>query len=189
MLPAIGSGTVVAVESVRSESFTVYADGSGTTGGPAGVGFVVLSGGLPFTEWKHPLPDATNQQAELRAATMALESLPAGRDVVLYSDSKYVVQNFNEHLPGWRERGWRTGSGGPVANLPYWEDLVAAAARHPNVQLKWMRGHVVKCPTCSHNAADDETSCRDDWHEHAEHNKRADRLAGEARQAARLAFA
>jgi ribonuclease HI len=181
-------------------SFTIYADGSGTTGGPAGIGFVVLSDGLPFREERLPLTDATNQQAELRAATYALDSLPERQDVVLYSDSRYVVTGFakvngaGEYLPVWRARGWRTGSG-PVANLPLWQGLIAAVERHRKVQFKWIRGHVVKCPTCGHNGADRitnteggyEASCGDEWHDHAEGNQRADRLAGEARKAARLA--
>jgi ribonuclease HI len=184
-----------------SASFTIYADGSGTTGGPAGIGFVVLSDGLPFKEGSAPLKDATNQQAELLAATHALDSLPEGQDVVLYSDSRYVVTGFTkvggagEYLPEWRARGWRTGSGGAVANLHLWQGLIAAVERHGNVRFKWMRAHVVKCPTCSHNGADRitntedgyEASCGDEWHDHAEGNQRADRLAGEARKAARLA--
>jgi ribonuclease HI len=171
-------------------TLTVYADGSGTTGGPAGIGFVVLSNGRPSGEGSLSLADATNQQAELRAASFALESIPEGRDVVLYSDSMYVVRNFNDHLQGWRDRGWRTGSGQPVANLALWEGLIAAVDRHRNVQFRWMRGHVVRCPTCRHNgtdATDVSQSCGDEWHDHAEGNRRADLLAGQAREAARRA--
>jgi ribonuclease HI len=182
-------------------SFTIYSDGSGTTGGPAGIGFIALAHGLPFGEGSVPLANATNQQAELLAATYALGSLPEGQNVVLISDSRYVVTGFTkvdgagEYLPEWRARGWRTLGGGPVANLPLWQCLIAAVVRHQNVRFEWMRGHVVKCPTCGHHGAGEimsthdgsEAPCGDDWHDHAEGNKRADRLAGEARKAARLA--
>jgi ribonuclease HI len=177
----------------ESASFTMYADGSGApTGGPGGIGFVVLSDGLQLKEESVPLADANHQQAELLAATYALESLPEGQDVVLYNDSRFVVKGFTEYLPVWRERGWRKLGGGPVLNVRLWQGLVAAVERHRNVQFKWIRGHVVKCPTCHHNGADKitktengyEASCGDEWHEHAEGNKRADRLAGEARKAA-----
>jgi ribonuclease HI len=173
-----------------TSTLTVYADGSGTTGGPAGIGFVVLSDGRPFGEGSLSLADATNQQAELRAASFALESIPEGREVVLYSDSKYVVRNFNDYLDGWRDRGWRTGGGQPVANLALWEGLIAAVDRHRKVQFKWMRGHVVRCPTCKRNGTDTKDvskTCGDEWHDHAEGNRRADLLAGEAREAARRA--
>ena len=94
-------------------SFTIYSDGSGTTGGPAGIGFIVLSDGRPYKVESVPVADATNQQAELLAATHALDSLPEGQDVVLYSDSRYVVKGFTkvdgdgEYLPKWRSRDWR----------------------------------------------------------------------------------
>lgn len=141
-------------------SFTIYSDGSGTTGGPAGIGFIALADGLPFSEGSLPLASATNQQAELLAAAFALHSIPEGQDVVLYSDSAYVVKGFTEYLPKWRARGWRR-SGGPVANLPHWERLIAAVERHRSVRFEWTRGHVG-----------------------TEGNERADRLAGEARMAA-----
>jgi ribonuclease HI len=138
-------------------SFVVYSDGSGTTGGPAGIGFVVLADGLPFSEGSLPLANATNQQAEILAAAYALHSLPEGQDVVLYSDSKYVVNGFTEYLPKWSERGWRR-SGGPLANLRHWQRLLDAVERHRSVRFEWTPGHVG-----------------------TEGNERADRLAGAAR--------
>ena len=139
-------------------SFVVYCDGSGTTGGPAGIGFLVLADGLPFTEGRLPLANATNCQAELLAAAYALLSLPEGQDVVLYSDSTYVVKGFTAYLPSWRERGWRRSGGGPVANLRLWQRLLDAVERHRSVRFEWTRGHVG-----------------------TEGNERADRLAGAAR--------
>jgi ribonuclease HI len=144
-------------------SFTIYSDGSGTTGGPAGIGFVAYADGLPFNEGSLPLASATNQQAELLAAAHALDSLPEGQDVVLVSDSKYVVRGYTEYLPKWRERGWRRRRG-PVANLHYWHRLIVAVERHRSVRFEWTLGH-----------------------DGTEGNERADRLAGEARMAARLA--
>jgi ribonuclease HI len=146
-------------------SFTIYSDGSGTTGGPAGIGFVVLSDGRPFKEKSVPLADATNQQAELLAATHALDSLPERQDVVLYSDSRYVVKGFTkvdgdgEYIPIWRSRDWRKLGGGPIANLHLWHGLIAAVERHRNVRFEWI-------PRAE--------------------NKPADRLAGKARVVARM---
>jgi ribonuclease HI len=140
-------------------SFEIYSDGSGMTGGPAGIGFIALEV-LPFSEGSLPLASATNQQAELLAAAFALESLPKGQDVVLKSDSEYVVKGFSEYLPKWRAREWRT-SGGPVANLPLWQRLIAAVERHRSVRFEWTKGH-----------------------NGTEGNERAHRLATEARMAA-----
>jgi ribonuclease HI len=120
--------------------FKVYSDGSGMTGGPAGIGFVayvddelLLMGNLPVTS-------ATNHQAELRAAAFALNSIPEGQDVELLSDSEYVVKNFNEYLPRWRERGWRNTGGNAVANHALWEELIGAVKRHRSSASSGRRG-------------------------------------------------
>jgi ribonuclease HI len=78
--------------------FTVYTDGSGLTGGPAGIAFVALREGAVPLEWSLPLPNATNHQAEMLAATHALTELPPRSVIELQSDSEYVVKNWNERL-------------------------------------------------------------------------------------------
>jgi ribonuclease HI len=134
----VGEKSDVEYESVI---FKVYSDGSGMTGGPAGIGFVayvdyelLLSGNLPVAS-------ATNHQAELRAAAFALNSIPEGQDVELLSDSEYVVKNFNEYLPRWRAHGWRNSGGGAVANHALWEELIGAVKRHRSVRFEWTKGH------------------------------------------------
>lgn len=138
---------------------TVWTDGSGTTGGPAGIAFVAISDGLEGVfEHSLPLTSATNQQAEILAAALALHELPEGCDVVIVSDSEYVVKGWNEYLPVWKRRGWRKTSGGRPKNLAYWQRLEQAVSRHASVRFEWCRGH-----------------------DGVEHNERADVLAGEAR--------
>lgn len=128
---------------VENESviFKVYSDGSGMTGGPAGIGFVAYVDDELLLRGNLPVASATNQQAELRAAAFALNSIPEGQDVELLSDSEYVVNGYNEYLPRWRERGWRNSGGGAVANHALWEELIGAVKRHRNVRFEWTKGH------------------------------------------------
>lgn len=112
-------------------SFTVWTDGSGTTRGPAGIGYVAHVNGLPFGEGSLPLANATNQQAEILAAAYALHELPEGQDVVIVSDSEYLVLGWNEYPRRKRRR-----------NLAHWARLTAAVARHRSVMFEWTRGHV-----------------------------------------------
>jgi ribonuclease HI len=141
--------------------FTVYSDGSGTTGGPAGIAFVALDErGASHLESEMPLKDATNHRAEILAACFALRELPAGSDIVVWSDSEYLVKGWNEWLPAWRKNDWRK-KGGVSRNRPYWERLIVLVDRHALVEFRWLRSH--------------------DGHEH---NERADRLARHARAGA-----
>ncbi|HEU4507399.1 MAG TPA: RNase H family protein [Pyrinomonadaceae bacterium] len=70
---------------------------------------------------------ATNQQAEIAAAAVGLESLKQPCKVNVFTDSRYVVETMNGRF---RRK----------ANLPWWERLDRAAAAH-QVKWEWTRGH------------------------------------------------
>ena len=73
------------------------------------------------------LGKATNQQAEIAAAAVGLESLTQPCQVSIFTDSKYVVETMNGRF---RRK----------ANLPWWERLDRAAKAH-KVHWEWTRGH------------------------------------------------
>src|SRR5207342_1164209 len=60
-------------------------------------------------------------------------------DVLMVSDSEYLVKGMREWVPGWMVRGWKR-KGGPIENLELWQELVRAARLH-GVQWTWVRGH------------------------------------------------
>ncbi|HEX7334976.1 MAG TPA: RNase H family protein [Pyrinomonadaceae bacterium] len=70
---------------------------------------------------------ATNQQAEIAAAAVGLESLRQPCAVSVFTDSRYVVETMNGRF---RRK----------ANLPWWERLDRAAATH-KIRWEWTRGH------------------------------------------------
>jgi ribonuclease HI len=73
------------------------------------------------------LGQATNQQAEVAAAALGLESLLEPCRVHLFTDSRYVVETMSGRF---RRK----------ANLEWWQRLDKAAARH-EVKWQWTRGH------------------------------------------------
>lgn len=70
---------------------------------------------------------ATNQQAEIAAAAVGLESLKQPCRVSVFTDSRYVVETMNGRF---RRK----------ANLPWWQRLDRAASAH-QVTWEWLRGH------------------------------------------------
>jgi ribonuclease HI len=141
-------------------SWTVWCDGSGTTGGPAGIAFVAKTVDGHTVEGSLPLENATNQQAELLAAAYALTLLPQDSDVTIVSDSRYVVDG-SQKVRRWAARDWIKDDGKIAANVPHWRRLLAALAGHRSVRFEWVRGHA---------------DCVE--------NQRADELAGAARRSA-----
>lgn len=70
---------------------------------------------------------ATNQQAEIAAATLGLASLKESCKVKLLSDSRYVVETMSS---GWKRK----------TNHEWWAKLDKAAAKH-DIEWKWVKGH------------------------------------------------
>lgn len=82
----------------------------------------------------------TNNRMELLAAISALEALKRPCQVVLTTDSRYVMQGIEEWVPRWISNGWRTADKKPVKNQDLWERLAAAVSHH-QVRWQWVKGH------------------------------------------------
>lgn len=110
---------------------TIFCDGSSLGNGQQSqrAAAVALLGYKGF--WRavgEYLGCATNQQAEIAAASIGLESLREACDVRLFTDSRYVVETMNGRF---RRK----------TNLPWWERLDRASKPH-KVHWEWTRGHV-----------------------------------------------
>jgi ribonuclease HI len=107
--------------------------------GPGGWGVLLIYGDHRKTLHGGE-PETTNNRMELRAAIEALNALNGERDVVLNTDSKYVMEGIKNWLPGWKKRGWKTSSRKPVKNQDLWRELEEAVSKH-NIKWHWVRGH------------------------------------------------
>jgi ribonuclease HI len=119
---------------------TIYTDGACRGNpGPGGWGALLIAGGTT-KELLGAEPNTTNNRMELTAAIEALRALRRPVKVKLYTDSKYVCTGFQEWLPQWKLRGWKTADRKPVKNVDLWQALDAAAAPH-SIEWLWVRGH------------------------------------------------
>ena len=73
------------------------------------------------------LGQATNQQAEVAAATLGLQSLRESCEVHLFTDSRYVVETMSGRFRRKTNHDW-------------WDKLDLAAKKH-RVKWEWTRGH------------------------------------------------
>lgn len=118
----------------------IFCDGacSGNPG-PGGFGCILRAGGRE-KELSGADPATTNNRMELTAAITALESLTRPCDVVLTTDSQYLVKGMTEWMPGWLKRGWKNSKKEDVLNRDLWERLLALTRVH-QVRWAWIRGH------------------------------------------------
>jgi ribonuclease HI len=118
----------------------VYADGACKGNpGPGGWGVLMIAGSRE-RELHGGEPATTNNRMELTAVIRALESLPQGSRVRLYTDSQYVQKGMTEWLSSWKRRGWRTADKKPVKNKDLWQRLDELARNH-KVDWHWVKGH------------------------------------------------
>ena len=85
-------------------------------------------------------PETTNNRMELTAAIEALNVLKSASGVILYTDSKYVMDGINDWMPNWKKRGWKTSARKPVKNQDLWQALDEATQRH-EIDWRWVKGH------------------------------------------------
>lgn len=85
--------------------------------GPAAWAWVLVAADGSSGRWKSgPLGTATNNIAELTALEQLLTEVDPDVSLEVRMDSQYAMKAVTEWLPGWKRRGWKTASGGPVAN-------------------------------------------------------------------------
>ena len=118
----------------------IYTDGACRGNpGPGGWGALLIAGDRRKTMYGGD-PETTNNRMELMAAIEALNALKGRRKVLLYTDSKYVMDGINDWMPNWKKRGWKTAAKKPVKNQDLWQALDEAISPH-EIEWRWVRGH------------------------------------------------
>lgn len=112
---------------------TIFTDGS-CNGNPGAGGFAailvcdnrekIISGRSLKT---------TNNRMEMQAVIEGLNALKKACDVMVCTDSAYIVNNFNR-IPEWRANGWR-GTRGAIKNHDLWQAMDAAWRRAEGMQI------------------------------------------------------
>ncbi|MGB0453760.1 MAG: ribonuclease HI [Bacteriovoracaceae bacterium] len=133
-------------------TFLCFSDGACRGNpGPGGWGYMVQSDrGNLLHEDNGFLEKTTNNQMELTAAIEALDYVTsvesvqenlASPKVILYSDSKYVLDGLNSWVHGWKSRGWKKADKKPPENLELWQRLDALRGGFAEVRTVWVKGH------------------------------------------------
>lgn len=122
-------------------SIRIYTDGACTGNpGPGGYGVVILNGGKR-RELAGGYDRTTNNRMEMMAVIVGLEELATPANVILYSDSKYIVDAVNKGwAKKWRANKWMRNKYDKALNPDLWDRLLKAIERH-SVDFKWVRGH------------------------------------------------
>lgn len=130
----------------KETKVTIYTDGA-CSGNPGNGGYGTIlvyidSNGIKHEkELSQGYKNVTNNQMELLAVIVGFEALKKPSEVTVISDSKYVVDAFNNNwLESWQQKNWRNASKQPVKNIDLWKRLLNSMKEH-DVKFIWVKGH------------------------------------------------
>ena len=115
----------------------IYTDGSSRGNpGPGGYGIIMVSG-PHMKEFSQGFRKTTNNRMELMAVIVALKQIKnPGHEVVIYSDSKYVVDAIEKKwIKGWVKKAWKD-----VKNPDLWKEYLKVSEQQ-HIRFVWVRGH------------------------------------------------
>ena len=119
----------------------IFSDGacSGNPG-PGGYG-VILRSGEHNKELSGGEKLTTNNRMELSGVIAGLSALKYPCEVVVTTDSKYIVDSVTKGWAvSWRKNGWIKSDKKPALNADLWETLLELIEKH-HVDFVWVKGH------------------------------------------------
>ena len=84
--------------------------------------------------------ETTNNKMELTAVIKGFENLNKASEVLVKTDSTYVINGITKWLPNWKAKGWKNSAKKPVANKDLWKQLEYLISDH-KVDWLWVKGH------------------------------------------------
>jgi ribonuclease HI len=132
--------------SMKRNTIIIYTDGSSLGNpGPGGWGAIVLEDDV-VTELGGKDAHTTNNRMELTGAIRALAAVNNKKgDIILHTDSRYVINGITQWIPEWEKRNWMTKAKKPVENRDLWEELSRLVKLHNmegTILWKHVGGHV-----------------------------------------------
>ena len=119
-----------------ADRIIIYTDGSSRGNpGPGGYG-IVMKFGKYRKEISEGFKLTTNNRMELLAVIVALHHVKKPLPIIIYSDSKYVVDAIEK---GW-VFGWQKKNFKGKKNRDLWEQFLEIYSKH-KITFQWVKGH------------------------------------------------
>ncbi|MAZ46817.1 MAG: ribonuclease HI [Rickettsiales bacterium] len=124
-----------------SNKFIIYTDGA-CIGNPGkgGWGAIILDDANNKTVLSGSEEYTTNNKMELTATIKALKYIKPKSNIVIFTDSKYVIDGINNWILKWKQNNWKTANKKDVKNKELWLNLYEYISYH-NVNWEWVKGH------------------------------------------------
>ena len=128
---------------MNKDKIVIFSDGASKGNpGPGGFGAVIIMPEGKVTELGGGDKHTTNNRMELSGVASALEKvIKNNEEIIIYTDSKYVINGMKGWVFGWQKNGWKTKDKKDVMNKDLWEKL-ANLAKDKKITWNYVGGHV-----------------------------------------------
>lgn len=125
----------------NEKSYIVFADGacSGNPG-PGGWGAIVYSPLGTIKELGGGANQTTNNKMELTATIESLKIIKPQSQVIIFTDSSYVLNGITKWIWGWLRNNWKSSQGEDVLNKEFWQKLLAESQKR-KIDWRYCKGH------------------------------------------------
>lgn len=128
----------------------LYTDGSCSGNGEkenfGGMGIVLVKNGKPMKEYSIKDFNTTNNRTEMKAVIYAINIAKIlnknnPQEIIIYSDSMYVVQTVNQWMFNWASKGWKKADNKEPENLDLVKTLYQLMQFERAIKVKKIKGH------------------------------------------------
>ena len=118
----------------------IYTDGSciGNPGKGGWAAIIIIDD--KKTQMTGSQKNTTNNQMELLAPIKALNKIPRGSKIQIFTDSKYVKSGITEWIHNWKKNGWKTANKQSVKNKEFWIELDLLTEKF-EIKWSWVKAH------------------------------------------------
>ena len=118
----------------------IYTDGA-CKGNPGEGGWGAI---LEFTDETNKIygyqENTTNNRMEIVAAIEAIKLVKEESDIIIYTDSKYLMNGINTWIHSWKKNNWKTSGNKNVKNVDLWKAIDELNSKH-SIKWNWVKGH------------------------------------------------
>lgn len=119
----------------------IFTDGS-CIGNPGPGG---CAGILRYKQYKKEFSNGyyltTNNRMELMAAITALELLKKSCQIILHTDSQYLLYGITQWIYVWKKNSWKTAEEKLIKNIDLWRRLDTVIQSHCKIHWNWLKSH------------------------------------------------
>lgn len=123
-----------------SGPFHIYTDGSCLPNKRGAWAYLILKDDHIMSQGSGPARRTSSNRMEFMGAMMALKAVPEGSKVILWTDSRILLDAAQTKILLWKNNGWLRPKGQAVIDLDIVKELDQLMQTR-QVEWRWVRGH------------------------------------------------